>query len=139
MKITQGTFAYLPELSDEEIEAQLRYVIAKGCAVSLELTDDPHPRNVFWDMWGLPMFDLADPAGVMRELRACREAFPDRYIRLNAFDARSGRETIVLSFLVQRPEQEPGFRLEREHGPGRTVRYRAASYAADRPSGERYS
>ena len=25
---------------------------------SVEFTDDPHPRNVYWEMWGLPMFDL---------------------------------------------------------------------------------
>lgn len=139
MNITQGTFAYLPDLTDEEIEAQLRYVISKGCAVSLKMTDDPHPRNVFWEMWGLPMFDLADPAGVMDEVRACRRAFPHHYIRINAFDASTGRETIVLSFLVQRPAVEPGFRLERQHAPGRTNRYSTMAYAIDRPSGERYA
>jgi len=26
--------------------------------VNIEFTDDPHPRNNFWEMWGLPMFDL---------------------------------------------------------------------------------
>ena len=31
----------------------------------MEFTDDPHPRNNYWDMWALPMFDLADPAGAM--------------------------------------------------------------------------
>ncbi|HKH88690.1 MAG TPA: ribulose bisphosphate carboxylase small subunit, partial [Acidimicrobiales bacterium] len=91
MKITQGTFAYLADLTDDEVEAQLRYVISNGCAVSIELTDDPHPRNVYWEMWGLPMFDLADPAGVMTELRACRAAFPHHYVRINAFDASAGR------------------------------------------------
>jgi ribulose-bisphosphate carboxylase small chain len=139
VKITQGTFAYLPDLTDEEIEAQLRFVISNGCAVSIELTDDPSPRNTFWEMWGLPMFDLADPAGVMSELLACRAAFPKHYIRLNAFDAGTGRETIVLSFLVQRPETEPGFRLERQTAPGRTIRYTATAYVLDRPSGERYA
>ncbi len=139
MKITQGTFAYLPDLTDGEIEAQLRYVIGNGCAVSIELTDDPNPRNIYWEMWGLPMFDLTDPAGVMSELRACRAAFPSHYVRINAFDASHGRETIVLSFIVQQPETEPGFRLERQHGPGRTLGYSATAYAIDRPSGERYA
>lgn len=139
MKITQGTFGYLPDLTDEEIEAQLRFVISNGCAVSIELTDDPHFRNTYWEMWGLPMFDLSDPAGVMSELQACRAAFPHHYVRLNAFDSRRGRETIVLSFLVQRPESEPGFRLERQQAPGRTVRYTTTAYALDRPSGERYA
>jgi len=30
--------------------------------VNIEFTDDPHPRNNFWEMLGLPMFDLRDAA-----------------------------------------------------------------------------
>ena len=45
----------------------------KGWAVNIEFTDDPHPRNTYWDMWGLPMFDLRDAAGVMMELDECRK------------------------------------------------------------------
>src|ERR1700684_752081 len=126
MRVTQGCFSFLPDLTDEQISRQVQYCLGKGWAVNIEMTDDPHPRNTFWEMWGLPMFDLSDPAAVMVELRACREAFPRHYVRLNACDASRGRETIVLSFLVQRPETEPGFRLERQHAPGRTVRYTAS-------------
>ncbi len=136
--ITQGTFALLPDLDDDEIEAQLRYALAEGWALSVEMTDDPHPRNIFWELWDLPMFDLTDARAALVEIRACREAFPDHYVKVNAFDARKGRETIALSFLVQRPASEPGFRLDRQHGPGRTSSYRLHPYAAERPHGERY-
>ncbi len=44
--------------------AQVQYCLGKGWAVNIEFTDDPHPRNTYWDMWGLPMFDLRDAAGV---------------------------------------------------------------------------
>ncbi len=73
---------------------QVEYALAQGWAVSLEYTDDPHPRNVYWEMWGLPMFDLKDPAGVLGELRECRKAHPDCYIKLNAFDSTRGFETM---------------------------------------------
>jgi ribulose-bisphosphate carboxylase small chain len=136
--ITHGTFGCLPDLDDDQIAAQLRYAVDQGWAVSIELTDDPHPHNRFWEMWGLPMFDLTGPEAPLHEIRACREAFPDQYVRVNAFDNRKGRETIALSFLVQRPRVEPGFRLDRQTGPGRTTRYALHSYAADRPHGERY-
>ncbi len=136
--ITQGTFALLPDLSDDEIEAQLRYAIDEGWAISIEFTDDPHPRNIYWELWGLPMFDLSDASAPLAEVRACREAFPRQYVKVNAFDASKGRETIALSFLVQRPAAEPGFRVDRQHGPGRTNRYVTHSYAAERPHGERY-
>lgn len=137
--ITQGTFAYLPDLDDDEIEAQLRYAIGQGWAISVELTDDPHPRNAFWDMWSLPMFDLADPRAALAEVRACRQAFPRQYVKVNAFDPRKGRETITLSFLVQRPSgDEPGFQVERQHGPGRVNRYTMRAYSTERPYGDRY-
>lgn len=136
--ITQGTFGALPDLTDEEIEAQLRYAIGNGWAVSVELTDDPHPRNTYWELWGLPLFDLTDPAAALAEVQACRAAFPGHYVKVNAFDARQGRETIALSFLVQRPAAEPGFRLDRQSRPGRSLGYGLHAYAADRPHGERY-
>ncbi|MEJ7584402.1 MAG: ribulose bisphosphate carboxylase small subunit [Acidimicrobiales bacterium] len=138
MTITQGTFGQLPDLDDDEIEAQVRYATDQGWAILIEYTDDPHPRNLFWDLWGLPMFDLTDPRAALLEVNACREAFPGHYVKLSAFDNRNRRETIRLSFLVQRPAEEPGFRLDRQHGPGRTTHYTLHPYAAGQPHGERY-
>ena len=139
MYLTQGTFSYLPPLTDEQIQMQVQYALDNGWAVSIEHTDDPHPRNVYWEMWGHPMFELRDPAGALDELRRCREAFPGHYVRLNAHNARYGRQTTALSFIVQRPENEPGFRLERQESHDRVVRYALHPYAADRPSGLRYA
>jgi ribulose-bisphosphate carboxylase small chain len=138
MRITQGTFSFLPDLTEEQIRAQIEYALGRGWALSVEHTDDPHPRNVYWEMWGAPMFDLRDAAGVMREVQACRRAHPDHYIKLNAFDSTRGWETVRLSFIVQRPKDEPGFGLEREETAGRSQRYTIKSYAAQRPSGQRY-
>src|SRR5271154_7615677 len=123
MRITQGTFSYLPDFTDEEITAQIHYALDNGWPLALEFTDDPHPRNTYWDMWGLPMFDLLDAAGVMQELADCRKHYGDRYIRLSAFDSSHGWESVRISFLVNRPANEPGFRLSRQEGVGRNIRY----------------
>ena len=138
MRITQGTFSYLPDLTDEEISLQIQYALDNGWPLSVEFTDDPHPRNNYWDMWGLPMFDLHDAAGVLYEVNECRKAYPDRYIRVNAYDARFGRQTTALAFLVNRPADEPGFRLDRQEDADRQIRYTMRSYATDRPAGMRY-
>jgi ribulose-bisphosphate carboxylase small chain len=138
MRLTQGTFSYLPDLTDEQIRAQVQYCLDNDWAVSIEFTDDPHPRNAYWDMWGMPMFDLKDAAGVMGEVQACRKAKPGHYVKVNGYDRRYGRQTTALSFLVQRPREEPGFRLERQETTDRVVRYTLHSYASDRPAGERY-
>ena len=138
MFLTQGAFSYLPALSDEQIAAQVGYCLDNGWAINVEHTDDPHPRNFLWDMWGLPMFDLRDPAAILFEVNRCRQAYPTSYVRVNAYDSTLGRQTTALSFIVQRPEHEPGFRLERQEGPDRQLRYTLHPYAADRPSGARY-
>jgi len=136
-KITQGQFSFLPELTDAEIELQVEYGLNRGYAWSIEYTDDPHPRNTYWEMFGMPMFDLKDAAGVLMELRNCRKGFPQHYIRLIAFDCTRGVESIAMSFIVNRPVSEPGFRLIRQEAAGRTIRYTVHGYAADRPEGER--
>ena len=140
MRVTQGTFSFLPPLTDEQIGAQIDYALSQGWALSVEYTDDPHPRNTYWEMWGLPMFDLRDPAGVMGELKACRDANPETYIRINAFDSTKGWETVRMSFIAQRPSVEPGFRLVRQETQGRQLRYTMESYAVGRnPEGARYA
>jgi len=138
MRLTQGAFSFLPDLTDVQIGAQIEYCLQRDWAVSIEYTDDPHPRNTYWEMFGMPMFDLKDAAGILRELDACRRTFPNHYIKLNAFDATRGIESLRLSFIVARPADEPGFDLQREEGRGRQVRYTMRSYATRRPEGQRY-
>ncbi len=122
--ITQGQFSFLPPLTDAQIAAQVAYALKQGWALNVEHTDDPHPRNTYWEMFGTPMFDLRDAAGILMEINECRRTFPDCYVRVTAFDSTRGWETPRMSFLVQRPKDEPGFRLAREEGPGRSIRYR---------------
>ncbi|MGO4725655.1 MULTISPECIES: ribulose bisphosphate carboxylase small subunit [unclassified Inquilinus] len=123
MRNTQGCFSFLPDLTDRQISAQVQYCIDRGWAVNIEFTDDPHPRNTYWEMWDLPMFDIRDAAAVMHELASCRKAHGGRYIRISGFDASPGWESVRISFLVNRPEVEPSFALERQEVEGRTVRY----------------
>ena len=138
MRITQGTFSFLPDLTDAEIAAQIQYALDQGWACSVEYTDDPHPRNTYWEMHGLPMFVLTDAEGVMLEVNACRKAFPNHYVKVNAFDSTRGIESIRLSFIVNRPAEEPGFGLVRQEAAGRNLRYTTTGFAAQRPSGKRY-
>ena len=140
MRLTQGTFSFLSDLTDEQITAQIRYALSHGWSMSVEHTDDPHPRNAYWELWGQPLFDLEpiDAGLVLREVRACREAHGREYVKLIAYDASRGRQTTALSFIVGRPASEPGFRLERADAHDRVIRYAVRPYATDRPAGDRY-
>ena len=130
MRLTQGCFSFLPDLSDAEIRIQVQYCIDKGWAVNVEFTEVAHPRDTFWEMWGLPMFDIKDAAAVMLELDACRKVHADDYIRVSGFNSSHGWESVRISFLVNRPKKEPGFRLMRTEGAGRMVRYTVQSETA---------
>ncbi len=123
MRITQGCFSFLPDLTDEQITAQVEYCLGKNWAVGVEYTYDPHPRSVYWDMWGHPMFDLRDAKGVMIELEAARKAHPEAYIRLNAFDSTRAVESVTMSFIVNRPKVEPSIQMTRQEVDGRSIRY----------------
>ena len=139
MRVTQGCFSFLPDLSNDQIKKQIEYAINKGWAISVEWTDDPHPRNTYWELWGLPLFDIKDASSVMYEITECRRVNPEGYIKVNAFDAVIGTESCVMSYIIQRPKEEPGFYLERTEVSGRSIQYTIKSYTTQsKPEGSRY-
>jgi ribulose-bisphosphate carboxylase small chain len=96
------TFSYLPELTDDELAAEIRSIVARGLVVGIEYTATPDPYDHYWALWKLPLFEVDDPATVTRELEDCRRANPEAYVRVNGYDpVRQGQ---VVSFVAHRPE-----------------------------------
>ena len=137
-RITQGQFSFLPDLSDAQISAQIAYALKHNWAVRGGESDELHRRNSYGGMYGSAVCDLKDPAGMLAEINACRKTFPQHYIRVTAFDSRRGVESLAMSYLVNRPDREPGLGLVRQEVAGRNIRYTVQPYATDRPEGERY-
>ena len=137
MRITQGCFSFLPDLTDDQILTQVQYCLDNGWAVNLEFTDDPHPRNTYWEMWGLPMFDLAGRQGradgarrLPQDLR--RPLHPPLGLR---FVARLG---IGAHLLHRQPAEERGRLPPRADGRARAGRSTMRS-APTRPTGRKES
>jgi len=138
-RITQGAFSLLPDLTNEQIKKQIEYCVKRGFAVGIEWTDDPHPRNCYWEMWGLPLFDVPDAAAIVYELEECRKANKGKYIKISAFNNARGVESTALSFITDRPAFEPGFYLVRQEVAGRQINYTIQSYAVQaNGEGNRY-
>ena len=114
-----------------QIRAQMQYALDNDWALSVEFTDDPHPRNFLLGDVGPAHVRPADPAAIMLEVQRCREAYPTHYIRVNAYDRRLGRQTTALSFIVKRPRTR---RASASSAGGRRppVRYTLHAYATDR-------
>jgi ribulose-bisphosphate carboxylase small chain len=138
MRLTQGQFSFLPDLTEDQIKKQVQYALDHGWPISIEYTDDPHPRNSYWEMHGLPMFDVKDAVAIVGDIMKAIEAHPNSYVKVNAYDARLGRQTTAMSFIVGRPANEPGFRLDRTEWSDRQIKYSVHSYAVEEPVGERY-
>jgi ribulose-bisphosphate carboxylase small chain len=97
------TFSYLPELSADQIAGQIRSILGQGLVVGIEFSFAPDPRDHYWTLWKLPLFDIDDPAIVLAELAACRRANPAAYIKINGYDpVRQGQ---VASFIFATPER----------------------------------
>ena len=89
-------------------------------------------------MFGAPLFDLKDSAGILMEVNKCRKTFPNHYIRVMAFSSVRGVESPTMSYIVNRPTNKPGFGLVRQETDGRNIRYSICSYATSKPESERY-
>jgi len=71
----------------------------------------------------------------MGDVNACREAYPNHYVKVVAYDSFPRAQTSALSFIVNRPAHEPGFRLERQDVADRRMRYTVIPYAHEDPPG----
>lgn len=99
------TFSYLPALTPEQVDAQLRYVVDRGLVVAIEHTDAPDAYDHYWTLWRLPLFRVDSAEQVVRAIDECRRANPGSYVKVNGYDP--GRQGQVVSFVVQRPGADP--------------------------------
>jgi len=83
---TLETFGFLPKMSQDEVYAQISYIIAQGWTPAIEHEHPSRAFNHYWTMWKLPFFGEQDLNGVVAELEACRRAYPDHHIRLLGYD-----------------------------------------------------
>jgi len=92
------TFSYLPEMSKEQIRAQVQYIVDKGWNPAVEHVEPEHAFDHYWYMWKLPLFGETDIDRILGEAEACHKAHPNNHVRLVGYDnyAQSkGAEMVV--------------------------------------------
>lgn len=95
---TLETFGFLPKMSEQEVHAQIAYIIANGWTPSIEHEHPSRSTNHYWTMWKLPFFGERDLNRVVAELEACHRNYPDHHVRLLGYDNYS--QTQGSSFVV---------------------------------------
>ncbi len=86
-----GTFSYLPEMDASRIRKQVEYIIGQGWNPVIEHVEVDRVTDHYWYMWKLPMFGEREVASILAEIAACREAYPEHFVRIVGYD--NGRQT----------------------------------------------
>ncbi len=80
------TFSYLPEMTAEEMKAQIQYIIDKEWDVAIEHVEPTRTKNTYWYMWKLPMFGEWNIDTVMEEIEACSKAYPNHHVKVIGYN-----------------------------------------------------
>lgn len=96
-------FANQIPVTEAEMMAKLQNWASRNWLANIEYsaTDDSH--TIFWESWGLSMIDAHFPEVVLSELQACKDAHPNRFIRINAFGQETNSHPKKESLLAQKP------------------------------------
>ena len=92
------TFSYLPEMTGDQIRAQVEYIVSKGWNPAVEHSEPENATSNFWYMWKLPMFGETDVDRILDEAEACHKAHPNNHVKLIGFDNYSqskGAEMVI--------------------------------------------
>ncbi|MFU8837218.1 MAG: ribulose bisphosphate carboxylase small subunit [Thiohalomonadaceae bacterium] len=94
------TFSFLPPLTQEEVYAQINYMLSEGLTPAIEHEAPANAGDHYWTMWKLPFFGERDLGNVVGELEACHRAYPNHHVRLIGYDSYSQSQGVC--FVVYR-------------------------------------
>jgi ribulose-bisphosphate carboxylase small chain len=105
------TFAFLPPLSNTQIEAQAHTLLSNGWVASIEFAETPSHADFFWRQWpltpnrfGADGKPLALSAGqLMSQIESCARRHPYAYVRLNGYSPAS--RMTEMSFIAKTPQE----------------------------------
>jgi ribulose-bisphosphate carboxylase small chain len=92
---------YLPRLDQAQAATQITYLLDQGLIPAIEYAREPGPRDHYWGMWKLPLFEARAVADVQAEISACTTAHRDCFIKLIGYDRQ--RQTRTVSLVVHQP------------------------------------
>jgi len=95
--------SYLAPLDEHQLARQIRYLLNEGFVPAIEYVRQPDPHDHYWGMWNLPLFQARAVEDVLTEIRACKAAHPDCFIKLIGYDRQ--RQTQAVSLTVHQPRQ----------------------------------
>lgn len=106
------TFAFLPPLSQAQIEAQATHILKAGHVPAIEFSEAPSSADFYWRQWPIQPAKINSltgkpepltPAHLSNQLEACARRHPFAFIRLSAYNPQT--RTTTLSFITKTPQE----------------------------------
>ncbi|HEX2858713.1 MAG TPA: ribulose bisphosphate carboxylase small subunit [Alphaproteobacteria bacterium] len=105
------TFAFLPPLSNAQIEAQAHTLIANGWVASIEFSETPTHADFYWRQWpilptrfGAEGQPQALTAGqLMAHVESCARRHPYAFVKLNGYNPVT--RLTEMSFIAKTPQE----------------------------------
>ena len=137
MRITQGTFSFLPDLTDEQIATQIAYAQRNGWAVNIDTPTTRIPGIPTGSCGASRCSTSRTRRLCMYELAECRKVFKGRaYIRLVGVRQHLGlgkRPATRSSSIVRKKSRASRWNVRKSMAVRSATRTRA--YATDKPAG----
>merc|ERR1712217_254188 len=98
------TLSYLPPLQDNQIKAQIDFMIKNKWTPCLEVSGDGdiylntamgpgYYDNRYWSLYKLPMFGCTDSYEVIKAIETCKREMPMAKVRVIGFDSQKQVQT----------------------------------------------
>ncbi|MBI1309584.1 MAG: hypothetical protein GC129_07060 [Proteobacteria bacterium] len=106
------TFAFLPPLSPQQVEAQANHILTQGHLPTIEFAENPSSADFYWRSWPIQPGRINSLTGkpepltaahLTNQLEACARRHPYAFIRLSAYDPKTRQTT--LSFITKTPQE----------------------------------
>lgn len=106
------TFAFLPPLSQTQVEAQITHALNSSWAPLIEFAENPNSADFYWRQWpitpakfnattGKP--EASSAANISAQIDSCARRNPYAFIRFSAYNPHT-RQT-ALSFIAKTPQE----------------------------------
>lgn len=105
------TFAFLPPLAPEQLEAQCLYLLASKLVPQIEYAENPTSADMFWRLWPIQPARIR-PDGTPEPhtashlhnvLETCARRHPYAYVRLTGYNPASQQTEV--SFIAKSPQE----------------------------------
>jgi ribulose-bisphosphate carboxylase small chain len=106
------TFAFLPPLSQTQIEAQAIHALKKGYIPAIEFAENPNSADFYWRAWPIQPAKINANTGrpeplsggqVANQIESCARRHPFAFVRFSAYNPVT-RQTEV-SFIAKTPQE----------------------------------